>query len=260
MSSQIASSLDKALALLFAFAGSDRDQQVYTVSALAEAHGMDKAQVSRALATFAKYGLVERLEQRRGYQLGWSIVHLASRALHAQTMSSIYPALSQLAAEWDETVHFSIRDGAHSVVLAAFQPDRRLFVNVQTGRRDALIGSAVGYALLSRSTSEELHSVFHSGARRARDSTETWAGVRADAQRAASAGHSVLTNERNDLVTTIAVPVIDVGNYRDRVYAAIGVSAPDDRVRTRHAEMVERLVEVADAANGFLRSKEAGVG
>ncbi|MGB3481729.1 MAG: IclR family transcriptional regulator [Mycobacterium sp.] len=260
MSSPNASSLDKALALLFAFVDSDRDQQVYTVSALAEAQGMDKAQVSRALATFAKYGLVERLEPRRGYQLGWSIVHLASRALHAQTMSSIYPALSQLATDWDETVHFSIRDGADSVALAAFEPDRRLYVNVQTGRRDALIGSAVGYALLSRSTPEELRSIFDSSARRARSEAGSWTAVREDVQRAAAEGHSVVVNERDELVTTVAVPVIDVGNYRDRVYAAIGVSAPDDRVRARHAELVERLVEIADSANAFLRGKEAGAG
>jgi DNA-binding IclR family transcriptional regulator len=260
MSSQIASSLDKSLALLFAFAESNGQQQVFTVSGLADSLGMDKAQVSRVLATFAKYGLVERLEQRRGYQLGWSIVHLASRALHSQTMSSIYPALSQLATDWDETVHFSVRDGVHSVALAAFEPDRRLYVNVQTGRRDALMGSAVGYALLCRSEAEELRSVFDGSARRTRTEAGSWSAVRDEVQRVADVGYSVVTNEREDQITTIAVPVLDVGNYRDRVYAAIGVSAPDDRVGARRDELVSRLVAVADAANSFLRGKEEGAG
>jgi IclR family transcriptional regulator, KDG regulon repressor len=258
MSSQIASSLDKSLALLFAFA--EGDEQVCTVSGLAEQQGMDKAQVSRVLATFAKYGLVERLEQRRGYQLGWSIVHLASRALHAQTMSTIYPALSQLSTDWDETVHFSIRDGAHSVALAAFEPDRRLYVSVQTGRPQPLIGSAVGYALLSRSEHEELRSVFDSSARRTRTEAGNFSVVRDEVARVREAGYSVVSNERDDLITTVAVPVLDVGNYRGRVYAAVGVSAPDDRVAGRRDELVERLVAVADAANSFLRGKEEGTG
>lgn len=256
MSSPTASSLDKSLALLFAFA--ENDAQICTVSGLAEQHQMDKAQVSRVLATFAKYGLLERLDQRRGYQLGWSVVHLASRALHAQTMSAIYPALSQLATDWDETVHFSIRDGAHSVALAAFEPDRRLYVSVQTGRPEHLIGSAVGYALLSRSESDELRSVFDSSARRARTDAGNISSVREEVQRAADDGYSVVTNERDDLITTVAVPIMDVGNYHGRVYAAIGVSVPDHRIGGRRDELVERLLAVAEDANAFLRGKERG--
>lgn len=133
MSAPISSSLDKALALLFAFVSEDGSQRVFTVSSLAERLGMDKAQVSRTLATFAKYGLVERLEKRRGYQLGWAIVPLASRALTAQTMSTLYPELTRLSADLGEAVHFSVRDGASSVCLATFAPERRIFVQQQEG-------------------------------------------------------------------------------------------------------------------------------
>ncbi|MFT4009716.1 MAG: IclR family transcriptional regulator [Nocardioidaceae bacterium] len=258
VSTQIASSLDKSLALLFAFADPDDDQQVFTVSGLAEQQGMDKAQVSRILATFAKYGLVERLEQRRGYQLGWSIVHLASRALTAQTMSSLYPVLTRLADEWEETVHFSVRDGAHAVALASFEPDRRLYVRVPVGRRDALVGSAVGYVLLSRSDDGEVRSVFDETSRRTRIEAGSWGEVRGLVEHVRAAGYSMVVNERDDQITTVAVPIHDVGNYRDRVYAAVAVSAPDERIGARRDELVERLLGVASEANAFLQGREAG--
>jgi DNA-binding IclR family transcriptional regulator len=159
MASQIASSLDKALGLLFAFADPDLGARVLTVSALAERSGMDKAQVSRVLATFAKYGVVERLDHRRGYQLGWSVLSLASAALLAQTYSTVYPLLSQLSIDVRESVHFSVRDGASAVTVGAFEPDRRLAVRLRTGRAFPLLGSAVGHALLARSSDAEVASI-----------------------------------------------------------------------------------------------------
>lgn len=256
MVEQTTSSLDKALAVLFSFADPQTDQRVFTVSGLAELHGMDKAQVSRMLATFAKYGLVERLDKRRGYQLGWSVVHLAGRALTAQTMSSIYPALSQLAVDLEETVHFSIRDGRNAVALATFEPDRRLFVSVPPGRTTALVGSAVGYALLSQSDSDDLRSLLQKSSRRGNGSSVTWTALQDRVEHVRVDGFSLVADERGEGITTAAVPIFDVGNYRGRVHAAIGLSAPDERVGARAPQLVERLLEIAGNANDYLRGKD----
>lgn len=260
MSNPGASSLDKALALLFAFAEPESSQRVFTVSALAEQQGMDKAQVSRALATFAKYGLVERLESRRGYQLGWSVIHLAGRALRAQTMSLIYPALSQLAVDLDETAHFSVRDGSQWVPLASFEPDRRLFVSVPVGRPAPLLGSGVGHALLARSDDEDLRSIFKKSERRTHPELRTWRDFQAQVQAVCADGYSIVSNERGDGITTAAVPIFDVGNYRGQVHAAIGISAPDERVAEQAEVFVERLTQVAGVANDFLRGREEDTG
>lgn len=253
---QTTSSLDKALAVLFTFADPQTDQRVFTVSGLAELHGMDKAQVSRTLATFTKYGLVERLDKRRGYQLGWSVVHLAGRALVAQTMSSIYPALSQLAVDLEETVHFSIRDGRASVALATFEPDRRLFVSVPIGRTTPLIGSAAGYALLSQSDIDDLRSLLQKSIRPGNRASDAWAILQDQVERVRVDGFSLVADERGEGITTAAVPIFDVGNYRGRVHAAIGLSAPDDRVGDRAPELIERLLQIASNANEYLRWRD----
>lgn len=254
MSAPIASSLDKALALLFAFAESDSTQRVFTVSALAESLGMDKAQVSRALATFARYGMVERLEGRGGYQLGWSLVPLASRSLTAQTMSALYPQLSRLSIEVGETVHFQVRDSSTSVPLAAFVPDRSLYVAVHTGRAESLMGTAVGYALLSRSDDADVRSLFDAqkpGSRR----VGSWSKVSRAVRDAAELGYSILEDPSGDAVTTIASPIHDIGNYHGRVYAVVALSAPTTRFEAQRDHIVARMREVSAIGSRYLEAR-----
>lgn len=256
MASQIASSLDKALGLLFSFADPDQGERVLTVSALAERSGMDKAQVSRVLATFAKYGVVERLDHRRGYQLGWSVLTLASRALLAQTFSAVYPLLSQLSIDVRESVHFSVRDGATAVTVGAFEPERRLAVRLRTGRPFPLLGSAVGQALLARSTDAEVASIV--GDARdlpTRDVLPTLDEVRAELAGVREAGHALVRQELGEDITTIAVPIDDVGNYEGRVYAVVSASAPTERFDAIHDDVLERLTRIAADTNDFLSGR-----
>jgi DNA-binding IclR family transcriptional regulator len=258
MASQIASSLDKALGLLFAFTDPDLGARVLTVSALAERSGMDKAQVSRVLATFAKYGVVERLDHRRGYQLGWSVLTLASRALLAQTFSAVYPLLSQLSIDVRESVHFSVRDGATAVTVGAFEPERRLAVRLRTGRPFPLLGSAVGQALLARSTDAEVASIV--GDARDLEPHDAQAlpsldEVRSSLAGVRDAGHALVPHELGEDITTIAVPIDDVGNYEGRVYAVVSASAPSERFDAIHGQVLERLTGIAAETNDFLSGR-----
>ncbi|WP_168929599.1 IclR family transcriptional regulator C-terminal domain-containing protein [Nocardioides sp. GY 10127] len=256
MSTAIASSLDKALSLLFAFADPEEDQRVLTVSGLAERSGMDKAQVSRSLATFAKYGLVERLGPRRGYQLGWAVVHMASRALLAQTISSTYPRLAQLAAEIEETVYISVRDGSQQRALAVFEPDRMLYVQIRTGRPEPLIGTASGYGLLVRSDEQEVRAVYDSIARRDRAQVGSWSTVWRQLREIAEQGYAVVTDPGGEHVTSAAVPIFDVGNYADRVYATVAVSAPEGRFEAQRELIIKGLQGIAGHANDFLQGQQ----
>jgi IclR family acetate operon transcriptional repressor len=255
MNTPSGSSLDKALALLFAFAEPESQQRVFTVSALAGSLGMDKAQVSRVLATFAKYGIVERLEGRAGYQLGWALVPLASRSLTAQTMSELYPELSRLAVELGETVHFRVREAATSVALAAFAPDRALYVPVTTGRPEPLVGSAVGYAFLSRSAPADVEVLVESLAAGERARVGGVKAVRSAVEEAAELDYSVVVDPDGEEVTTIAAPIYDIGNYHGRVYAVIAVSAPSARFDAQRERIVSRIIEVSRLGSRYLESK-----
>jgi DNA-binding IclR family transcriptional regulator len=254
VSAPIASSLDKALSLLFAFAEPGSTKRVFTVSALAETLGMDKAQVSRALATFAKYGMVERLDGRNGYQLGWSLVPLASRSLTAQTMSALYPELSRLSVELGETVHFQVRDAATRVPLAAFVPNRTLYAAVHVGRAEPLLGSAVGHALLSRSDEPDVRALFDAQGPASR--TGSWSKAIGAVRSAEADGYAVHVD--GDEVTTIAAAIHDIGNYHGRVYAAIAVSAPAFRFEAQRERILERIVDVSAMGSRYLEARGTG--
>ncbi|WP_084124564.1 IclR family transcriptional regulator [Demequina sp. NBRC 110054] len=258
MTANASSSLDRALSLLMAFADPDSEQRVFTVSALAERMQMDKAQVSRTLATFAQYGLVERLENRRGYQLGWASIHLAGKAMIAQTMSAIYPELAVLSAEVEETVWIAVRSGSRGIALETFEPDRSLQVRIVPGKPFPLVGSAMGEALLSQSCDDDVRAL-HKGSPRPRGGSLPT--VRETLDRVALAreqGYGLVVDERAEQVTSLAVPIVDVGNYSGRVFAAIAISAPDARFPTDSTALRERLLEIASNANAFLEGRSAG--
>lgn len=255
MASQIASSLDKALGLLFAFAEPDEGTRVLTVSSLAEKSGMDKAQVSRVLATFAKYGIVEKLDHRRGYQLGWAVLTLASRALLAQTFSTVYPLLTQLSVDVGESIHFSVRDGSSAVTVGAFEPERRLAVRLTPGRSFPLLGSAVGHALLARSSEAEVLSLVEEAAPTATGGAPTVAAVQSDLAGVRDTGHSLVRQELGEDIVSLAVPIDDVGNYEGRVYAVVSASAPSARFDAIQAEVLERLTAIAAETNAYLSGR-----
>jgi DNA-binding IclR family transcriptional regulator len=247
-----ATSLEKSLNVLFAFADPESDQHVFTVSALADELGMDKAQVSRTLAVFAKFGLIERLESRRGYQLGWASLHLASRALLAQVVSSLYPALSMLSTDIGESAFFSVRDGVNAVTLASFEPERRLYAKSWNGRPFPLIGSAVGYALLAGGELGEIRSIHEHAVQQGTAGVPSWAHVERMVQEVIDQGSSTVHDEFQQGVSTVAVPVYDVGNYAGRVYSAISVSAPTYRFPEGERAIREGLGAVAATANELL--------
>ena len=249
------SSLDKSLALLFAFAEPGSDQRVFTVSALAKSSGMDKAQVSRMLASFVEFGMVERLEGRAGYQLGWALVTLASRSLTAQTMSELYPELSRLSIELGETVHFRIRNGETSVALAAFEPNRALYVPVPEGRAEPLLGSAVGYAFLSRTEPAEVQALIDAAPTAARSRFGGVRAAQAAVAEAAEAGYSIVEDPDGEGVTTFAAPIYDIGNYHGRVYAVVAVSVPSSRLDGQQQRIVERILEVSHLGSRYLESQ-----
>lgn len=83
-----------------------------------------------------------------------------------------------------------------------------------------------------------------------------WRSVSAAVDAAALQGYSVVRNEQNEGITTIASPIHDVGNYRGRVYAAVGLSAPDERFAEQEQAIVDRVATVAASVNAALQGRE----
>ncbi|WP_020658670.1 IclR family transcriptional regulator [Amycolatopsis benzoatilytica] len=78
------------------------------VSRIAELSGRDKAQVSRALATLADAGLVDRDEHTRAYRPGWRLFALATHATETHLAQLAAPFLRTIVARLNETTHLCV--------------------------------------------------------------------------------------------------------------------------------------------------------
>lgn len=87
------------------------------VSRIAELSGRDKAQVSRALATLAEAGLVDRDGETRAYRPGWRLFALATHATETHLAHLAAPYLRTVVARLNETTHLCVLRGASVLTL-----------------------------------------------------------------------------------------------------------------------------------------------
>src|SRR5690554_4338043 len=88
-----------------------------TMSRIAELTGRDKAVISRALATLAESGLVDRDETTLSYRLGGRIYALAGRTAQATLAARARTSLRQIAQSTRETTHLCVLRGGNVLTL-----------------------------------------------------------------------------------------------------------------------------------------------
>lgn len=109
-----------------------------------------KPTVHRALASLRKAGLA-RLSARGIYVLGDEFLRLAFRYQDQRPESArVEPLLRRLAAEYGETAHYAVLDGADVVYRAKVDPpDGAMRLTSTIGGRNPAYRTAVGKLLLS---------------------------------------------------------------------------------------------------------------
>ena len=222
------------------------------VSALAGLTGRDKSQVSRALGRLADAGFVERDAATRRYSIGWTVFSLAARASSGRLLSAAVGPMRALSSELGETVHLCVLDGSELITLRTEAPGHRYRASGWVGTRVPAYGTSAGRALLVDATRAEIERRFAavtfapSGPHaRVRD-----VGSLADAAaEARAAGYAVVDEEFEAGVAGVSAPIRD---FRGAVVAALNVSAPADRFRSRLAVAGERARMAADGVSRTL--------
>jgi DNA-binding IclR family transcriptional regulator len=99
----------------------------------------DKATVSRALATLAEAGLVERDPVTLSYRIGCRIFMLAALAAEAALVASARPLLRRLARHSRETTHLNVmRGGVVCTLISELSPNEVRGISWEGHRTDAL--------------------------------------------------------------------------------------------------------------------------
>jgi len=196
---------------------------------LAELRGDDKSQLSRTLTTLAEHGYVERDPESLAYRLGWRVFALAARAGDARLLAVAAPVLRTLVRELEESVHLSVRQGAHVLTLLAEAPARAIHAPGRVGGLTPVATTSAGRVLVSELESKELASLGLASLER------VLAEVR-------HCGYAIVRNEFEPGLVAAAAPVRGPSGT---IVAAVNVSGPEFRLDERLEEAALRLVVAA---------------
>lgn len=205
-----AAAVDRALALLLAFAAGD---SALALAELARRTGLHKSTALRLLASLAHAGLVERLPDAR-WRLGAELARLAAVRAGSSTLdASVRVALEALVAATGESASFHVIHGAQRLCLVRVDSPHVLRDHIRAGDLLPLDRGAGGRVLRA-----------FSGAR-----GTIAARIRRD-------GVVVLEGDRVEGLAGVSSPVFGAGGA---LVGAITLTMPAARLRRSHAPAVK---------------------
>jgi DNA-binding IclR family transcriptional regulator len=214
------------------------------VTELSQQLSVHPSTASRALATLARAGFVERNPANDRFRLGPRILRLASRALgQAQLRELAKPYLERLEEVSGETASLATFDGLEAITQA-YVPSRHLLsVTPAVGRPAPAHCTALGKMLLALQPRSVIDQVL--GGELRRYTARTISDPNRLLQELASIrdrGYAISLGERESGLVGLAAPVRD---WRGDPVGAVGVSGPRQRLSAlRLEEVVPNVVAV----------------
>ncbi|HET6171354.1 MAG TPA: IclR family transcriptional regulator [Gaiellales bacterium] len=236
--------LARGLEVLGALAEPEAAREGLGVVRLAAIIGADKSQLSRALATLAEAGFVERDHETLAYRIGWRVFALAARTAESRLLVAGPAVLRGLVAELGESAHLSVRQGVHVLTLLSESSASTLHAPGRVGALTPLTTTSAGRALVSDLGEQELDALGLASA------SEAIARARRD-------GYAIVREEFEAGLVAAAAPIRDPAGH---IIAALNISAPGFRFEHRLEEAARCLVEAADALSRVLRGDPLDTG
>ena len=233
--------LDTGISLLEAIA---KHAGPLTVTELARAVGVDKANAHRVAQQLVTRGYLVQDSVTKRYDLTVKVVTLAGSVLTRLDVNAVAtPTLSWLQAETGEGVHLALRTPTGGVYIAQQRAAGRVVVETQIGGRPPIHSTATGKALFCEASSEELDRVLPGSLERFTDRTIV------DRQEliehlgtVAARGYACDDEEFHPDVRCVAAPIRDVSG---QIVACVGLSGPASRIAS---EALAKYGEITRAA------------
>jgi IclR family pca regulon transcriptional regulator len=218
-----------------------------TLSDVARAIDLPRATARRALVTLVELGYVET--EGRLFRLAPRILKLATAYLLSSPVSSILqPACERISQQVDASCSVAVLDGDEAVMIARAVPFRPASVGLGVGFRLPVFCSALGRALTSTLSDEQLDSFLArlKPVRFTRQTVVSKSEIRRYILDVRKKGYALADQEAEVGIRSIAVPLL---RFDGRPVAALNIAVQAEQMPAKAmiAEYAPLLLEQAAA-------------
>jgi DNA-binding IclR family transcriptional regulator len=224
-----------------------------TLGYVRSALDMPKSSTHRLLNELAALGIVRRTEDGR-YSLGPRLLYWGEAAADTFDLRVVAEQpMRRLRDESDESVHLYVREHDTRICIAAVEGRQVLRPFIQLGRPLPLRVGAAGKLLLAFADRQVQELELGRASEEARDRSKVSdATLEAQIEEIRAQRWATSVGEREEGVSAAATAIVDA---RDRVVAALCISAPTTRLdEKRFAELRRPLEDCAAEIGALLKS------
>jgi DNA-binding IclR family transcriptional regulator len=218
----------KALDVLESF----RSAEDLTLDEIRRRVGLNKSRVFRLLQTLADRGYVNRCDSGRRYRLGAKLMERAS-GMRRDIKHMVHPVLMRLHERFNETVNLGVLSDGDVLYIEILESTRPFRMSSTVGVRMPAHKTAMGKSMLAHfSYAEPLPGT-------GLLSKSGKAALTRDLEMIRNRGYAIDAEENEPGVTCIGASVVEASG---RPVAAVSISGPSHRIRSKEAEIAKCIV------------------
>jgi IclR family KDG regulon transcriptional repressor len=212
------------------------NEEGMTLSALAAKTGISKGTIFPILKSLLSRKYINHNEKTGLYTLGISCAVLASATVEKEYwLRMVNAEMRNVVTECNEVCQMGVLDGAHVLYIDKIQGEQTVQLVSKIGTRLPAIFSALGKAMLSQCTDEEIMALYPNGFTPVTSrSVRSPQKLREQLNEIVAKGYAMDDREINEDTVCFAVPLWQKG----RILAAISVSLPYFRATQEKNEQV----------------------
>ena len=220
-----------------------------TVTQLSARAGLDKATVSRLLATIREAGWAVQSPTDRRYRLAGKALALShDRSNHVDVRVLAQAQLARLRERWNETVNLAIVEGGDVLYIDVDYSTAPVRVMSTIGQRMPLTKTALGQTFLSRMTGDELRALLAALEDAPKTAGELDAFM-AELAACQERGYAIDDELGTPEVVCVGAPIIDVSGSP---IASLSVTGPAYRMRPLIDDIGRSCIAAAAAVSAAL--------
>jgi IclR family transcriptional regulator, KDG regulon repressor len=235
----------------------ERSREGMSISELSTELSIGKSTVHRILETLLVKNYIEQSEDTKKYRLGWKLFEVGNLIPRQRNLYNVdTKILQELCDICEETVNLGVRVQESVVTISKVSPRASLIANLQIGARESLYATAMGKAMISEMTREELVNVMGTQKFEAYTSNTitNMDDLMVELEKIRKQGYSIDDEEFCAGLTCVAMPVRD---YKNEIVAAISVSGASIRMTFNKISHIQSgLKEATDKLSKFLGWQE----